>query len=278
MTSANGLALRRPPAKLDSTKVPGPASDSGASSVAPTPSVQAAAMIKDIPHDPLVHPEATDVVEEAVEDASLDPEISETAADRLASEDVPYDPMIHTDTSDMMEEVLEILSDCVLLADLAGVIQANGDDLVHDAISEAVDSIIRDVATSVLGVSVATDATVTSTRPTSMPSASPPNPGLSRSTPACPRHAPMPAVPEHQEFDAWYAAQSRTPPVAPQDQPTVAKSSTIPPSRPHKRQASSSDPSKTKRSRPSTSSTTRIPSMSKVGMSSVNNSSVETVR
>ncbi|KAK8504801.1 hypothetical protein V6N12_063808 [Hibiscus sabdariffa] len=79
-------------------------------------------MTKDIPHDPLVHPEATDVVEEAVEDASLDPETSKTAADRLASEDVPYDPMIHTDTSDMMEEALEISSDCVLLADLAGVI------------------------------------------------------------------------------------------------------------------------------------------------------------
>ncbi|KAK8684210.1 hypothetical protein V6N13_040240 [Hibiscus sabdariffa] len=172
-------------------------------------------MTKDIPHDPLVPTEATDVVEEAVEDASLDPETSETAADRLASEDIPYDPMIHTNTSDMIEEALDISSDCVLLADLAGVIQANGDDLVYDAITEAADSIIRDVAASVLGVSVAIDATVTSTQPTSMPSASPPSPGLSRSAPACPPRAPMPVVPEHQEFDAWYAAQSRTPPVAP---------------------------------------------------------------
>ncbi|KAK8554930.1 hypothetical protein V6N13_016184 [Hibiscus sabdariffa] len=202
--------------------------------VAPTPSMQVAAMTKDIPHDPLVQTEATDVVEEAIEDASLDPDTSKTAADLLASEDVPYDPMIHTDTSDMMEEALEISSDCVLLADLAGVIQANGDDLVHDTITEAADSIIRDVAASVMGVSVATDTTVTSTRLTSMPSASPPSPGLSRSAPACPRRDPMPAVPEHQEFDAWYAAQSRTPLVAPQDQHTVAKSSTIPPSRPHK--------------------------------------------
>ncbi|KAK8518013.1 hypothetical protein V6N12_033005 [Hibiscus sabdariffa] len=159
-------------------------------------------MTKDILNDPMVHTEASDVVEEAVEDASLDPETSETVADRLASEDVPYDPMIHTDTSDMMEEALEILSDCVLLADLTGVIQAYGDDLVHDAITEAVDSIIRDVAASVLGVSVATNATVTSTRPTSMTSASPPSPGLSRSSPTCPRRAPMPAMPEHQEFDA----------------------------------------------------------------------------
>ncbi|KAK8512391.1 hypothetical protein V6N13_116313 [Hibiscus sabdariffa] len=190
-----------------------------AASVAPTPSVQAAAMTKDIPNDHMVHTKASDVVEEAVEDASLDPETSETAADRLAYEDVPYDPMIHNDTSDMMEEALEISSGCVLLADLAGVIQASGDDLVHDAITEAADSIIRDVAASVLGVSVATNATVTSTRPASMPSASPPSPGLSRSAPACPHRAPMLAVPKHQDFDAWYAAQSRTPLVVPQDHP-----------------------------------------------------------
>ncbi|KAK8477850.1 hypothetical protein V6N13_025805 [Hibiscus sabdariffa] len=165
--------------------------------MAPTPSVQAAAMTKDIPNDPMIHTEATDVVEEAVEDASLYPETPEIAVDRLASEDVPYDPVIHTDTSDMMEEALEILSDCVLLVDLAGVIQANGDDLVHDAITEAADSIIRDVAASVLGISVATDATVTSTRTTSMSSSSPPSPGFSRSAPACPCRAPMPVVPEH---------------------------------------------------------------------------------
>ncbi|KAK8684215.1 hypothetical protein V6N13_040245, partial [Hibiscus sabdariffa] len=81
------------PAKLDSTKAHGPDSDSVAASVAPTPSVQATAVATDIPHDPLVHPEAADVVEEAVDDASLDPETFETAVDQLASEDVPYDPM-----------------------------------------------------------------------------------------------------------------------------------------------------------------------------------------
>ncbi|KAK8574648.1 hypothetical protein V6N12_062338 [Hibiscus sabdariffa] len=82
-------------------------------------------MTKDIPHDPMVE-DTSDVVEEAVEDASLDPENSETVADRLASKDVPYDPMVHNDTPDLMEEALEISSDCVMLADLAGVIQANG--------------------------------------------------------------------------------------------------------------------------------------------------------
>ncbi|KAK8972955.1 hypothetical protein V6N11_031143 [Hibiscus sabdariffa] len=51
--------------------------------------VQATAMTKDMLHDPMVHTDASDVVEEAVEDASLDLENSETAADRLASEDVP---------------------------------------------------------------------------------------------------------------------------------------------------------------------------------------------
>ncbi|KAK8590299.1 hypothetical protein V6N13_057193 [Hibiscus sabdariffa] len=60
-----GSPSEGPPAKLDSTKAPSPASDSVAPSVAPTPSVQAAAMAKDIPHDPLVHPEATSAVEEA---------------------------------------------------------------------------------------------------------------------------------------------------------------------------------------------------------------------
>ncbi|KAK8660310.1 hypothetical protein V6N13_051238 [Hibiscus sabdariffa] len=271
-----------PPANLDSTKAHGSDSDSVApavaASVAPTPSVPASATVAEILHDPLAPSEAANFVGETVDDASLDPETSEIAVDRLAPEDAPYDPMVHTETSDMLEEALEILSDCVLLADLAGVIQANGEDLFNEAIPKAADSIIRDVAASVLGVSATADATVTSSRPTPTPTASPPNLGLSRSAPACPRHAPMPVVPEHQEFDAWYAAQSRTPPVTMQNQPAVARNSSIPPSRPHKRQASSSDLSKTKRSRPSTSSTTRIPSVPKAGIGSVNNSSTETVR
>ncbi|KAK8498740.1 hypothetical protein V6N12_042948 [Hibiscus sabdariffa] len=175
-TIASGSPSEGLPTKVASVDAPCLTSNSVTTSVAPSSSVQATVVTKDIPHDPMVYTDTFDVVEEAVEDASLDPENFETAADQLASEDVPYEPMVHNDTSDMMEEALEISSDCVLLADLAGVIQANGDDLVHDAIIE--------------------------------------------------------------------------------DQPTVAKGSTIPPPRPQKRQASSSDPSKAKRSRPSTSSTT----------------------
>ncbi|KAK8502976.1 hypothetical protein V6N12_001605 [Hibiscus sabdariffa] len=222
--------------------------------------------------------EAADLGEEAVDDASLEPDTSETAADRSAPEDAPYDPMVHTETSDMLEEALEISRDYVLLADLTGVIQANGEDLVNEAIPEAADSIIRYVVASILGVSNSTDAVVISSRPTPTPTASPPNPGLSRSAPAGSRRATMLMVPKHHEFDAWCAAQFRTPPVAAQNQPAMARTSSIPPLRPHKRQTSSSDPSRAKRSQPSTSSTTRIPSAPKARMSSVNNSSAETAR
>ncbi|KAK8486107.1 hypothetical protein V6N11_004986 [Hibiscus sabdariffa] len=145
-TIASGSPSEGLPTKVASVDAPCLTSNSVTTSVAPSSSVQATVVTKDIPHDPMVYTDTFDVVEEAVEDASLDPENFETAADQLASEDVPYEPM------------------------------ANGDDLVHDAIIE--------------------------------------------------------------------------------DQPTVAKGSTIPPPRPQKRQASSSDPSKAKRSRPSTSSTT----------------------
>ncbi|KAK8560335.1 hypothetical protein V6N13_116315 [Hibiscus sabdariffa] len=271
-----------PLANLDSAKARGPDSDPVASavaaSVAPTPFVPVAATAAESPHGPLAPPEAANLVEEAVYDASLDPETSETAAYRSAPKDAPYDPMVHTETFDMLEEALEISRDCVLLADLIGVIQANGEDLVNEAIPEATDSIIREVAASILGVSATTDATVVSSRSTPTPTASPPNPGLSRSTPTSSHRAAMPVVLEHQEFDAWYAAQSRTPPMTPQNQPAVARNSSIPPLGHHKRQASSSDPSKAKRSRPSTSSTTRIPSVSKARMSSVNNSSAKTAR
>ncbi|KAK8713432.1 hypothetical protein V6N13_148650 [Hibiscus sabdariffa] len=40
----------------------------------------------------------------------------------VVTEDVPYDPMVHTDTSDMLEDALEILGDCALLVDIVGVI------------------------------------------------------------------------------------------------------------------------------------------------------------
>ncbi|KAK8684216.1 hypothetical protein V6N13_040246 [Hibiscus sabdariffa] len=120
--------------------------------VAPAPCMPVAAAVAEILHDPLAPSEAVDLVEEAVDDTSLDPETSETAADRLTPGDAPYDPMLHTETSDMLEEALEISRDCVLLADLTGVIHANGEDLVNEAIPEAAESIIRDVAASVISV------------------------------------------------------------------------------------------------------------------------------
>ncbi|KAK8484267.1 hypothetical protein V6N11_066537 [Hibiscus sabdariffa] len=87
--------------EVASADAPLPASDSVAASLAPadrlvssalTSSVQAIAVTKDIPHDPMVHIDTSDLMEEAVEDAPLDPENFETAADRLASEDVPPSP------------------------------------------------------------------------------------------------------------------------------------------------------------------------------------------
>ncbi|KAK8501425.1 hypothetical protein V6N12_047010 [Hibiscus sabdariffa] len=230
------------------------------------------------PRDSSVPSETADPAEEAGDDASPEPDASGVAADRSHLTDAPYDPMVHAETSDMLEEALEISRDCVLLADLTGVIQANGEDLVNEATPEAADSIIREVAASILGVSASPDTVVVPSRPAPKPFTSPSKSGLSKSAPVGLRLATMPVVPEHHEFDELCAAQSRTPPVAEHTQAAVARASSIPPVRPHKRQASSSDPSRTKRSRPSTSSTTRIPSVPKAGMSSVNNSLAETAR
>ncbi|KAL4279478.1 hypothetical protein GQ457_03G016920 [Hibiscus cannabinus] len=219
-----------------------------------------------------------DLVEEALDETSPDQDASELAADRSTPDDVLYDPMVHNETSDMLEEALEISRDCVLLADLTGVIQADGEDLVNKAIPEAADSIIREVAASILGVPAPPDAPIAPSRQAPSLSASPSKPGLSKSAPAGLRRATMPVVPEHHEFNEWCAARSRTPPVTTQNQPAGVRASSILPTRPHKRQASSSDPSRAKRSRPSTSSTTRIPLVPKAGMSSVNNSPAETAR
>ncbi|KAK8713408.1 hypothetical protein V6N13_148626 [Hibiscus sabdariffa] len=132
----------------DSTRAATPASDHVISVVAApatraSPAPVAASNAANL-HGPSAPSEAADLVHEATGDASLDPDASKTAADRLTPDDAPYDPMVHTETSDMLEEALEISRDCVLLADLTGVIQANGEDLVNEAIPEAADSIIRE--------------------------------------------------------------------------------------------------------------------------------------
>ncbi|KAK8985834.1 hypothetical protein V6N11_047327 [Hibiscus sabdariffa] len=194
----------------------------------------------------------------------------------------PYDPMVHTATSDMLEDALTIPADCALLVDIDGIIQANGEDLVHGAIDETTDSLIREVAESVLGctpLSVGTDATVASVTSAPMSTTSPTAPRLSPSAPTCACCLPMSALPEHQEFDAWYTAQTRPASVGPIDQHASVQppAPAVPPPRAPKRHASHSDPTKVKRPRPS-SSTSRIPSVPKAGMSSANNSSVKTAR
>ncbi|KAL4325747.1 hypothetical protein GQ457_11G028050 [Hibiscus cannabinus] len=186
-----------------------------------------------------------DLVGDALDEASPEQDASDLAADRSFPDDAPYDPMVHNETSDMLEEALEISRDCVLLADLTGVIQADGEDLVNEAIPEAADSIIREIAASILGVPAPPDAPVVPSRQAPPLSASPSKPGLSKSALAGLRRTAMPVVPEHHEFDER-AARSRTPPAIAHNQPAEARTSSIPPPRPHKRQASSSDPSRAK--------------------------------
>ncbi|KAK9033395.1 hypothetical protein V6N11_018428 [Hibiscus sabdariffa] len=158
---------------------------------------------------------------------------------------------------------------------------ADGEDLVNEAIPEAADSIIREVAAKILGDDAPSDGSdppIALAKMGPSPLASPPKSGLSKSALAGLRRAAMPVVPEHQEFDEWCAARSRTPPANVAAHPSEARASSIPPPRPHKRQAPSSDPSRAKRSRASASSPSRIPSSTKAGMSSVNNSPAETAR
>ncbi|KAK8584094.1 hypothetical protein V6N13_109470 [Hibiscus sabdariffa] len=85
--------------------------------------------------------------------------------------------------------------------------------------------------------------------------------------------------PEHKEFDAWCADQARPVPVGPNGPPVSVEppAQAILPPRANKRHASHSDPTKVKRSRPS-SSVSRIPPVPSAGMSSANNSSVEIAR
>ncbi|KAK9033350.1 hypothetical protein V6N11_018383 [Hibiscus sabdariffa] len=232
----------------------------------------------DSPPAPLVPLEMDAMVEDVVDEASSGQNL---VADGSLPDDAPYDPLVHAETSAMLEEALEISRDCVLLADMDGVLQADGEDLVNEAIPEAADSIIREVAAKILGADAPSDGSdppIALAKMDPSPSASPPKSGLSKSAPAGLRRAAMPVVPEHQEFDEWCAARSRTPPANVAVHPFEARASSIPPPRPHKRQAPSSDPSRAKRSRASASSSSRIPSSTKAGMSSVNNSPAETAR
>ncbi|KAK8496839.1 hypothetical protein V6N12_065990 [Hibiscus sabdariffa] len=232
----------------------------------------------DSPPVPLVPLETDAMVEDVVDEDSSGQNL---VADGSLPDDAPYDPLVHAETSAMLEEALEISRDCVLLADMDGVLQADGEDLVNEAIPEAADSIIREVAAKILGADAPSDGSdppIALAKMDPSPSASPPKSGLSKSAPAGLRRAAMPVVPEHQEFDEWCAARSRTPPANVAVHPSEARASSIPPPRPHKRQAPSSDPSRAKRSRASASSSSRIPSSTKAGMSSVNNSPAETAR
>ncbi|KAK8500679.1 hypothetical protein V6N12_002121 [Hibiscus sabdariffa] len=264
---------------VPTTAAPAVRKDSAAPNVA-APVVRTHQPAADTPPTPSV-PLETDVMVEDVLDEDTPGQDVSNLVDGSFPDDAPYDPMVHAETSDMLEEALEISRDCVMLADLTGVIQADGEDLVNEVIPEAADSIIREVAASILGVDAppdAPDAPVALVQKGPSLSASPSKSGLSKSASAGLRRAAMPAVPEHQEFDEWCAARSHTPPANVAGHPAEARASSIPPPRPHKRQASSSDPSRAKRSRASSSSSTRIPSTSKAGMSSVNNSPAETAR
>ncbi|KAK8521663.1 hypothetical protein V6N12_031554 [Hibiscus sabdariffa] len=232
----------------------------------------------DSPPAPLVPLETDAMVEDVVDEDSSGQNL---VADGSLPDDAPYDPLVHAETSAMLEEALEISRDCVLLADMDGVLQADGEDLVNAATHEAADSIIREVAAKILGADAPSDGSdppIALAKMGPSPSASPPKSGLSKSAPAGLRRAAMPVVPEHQEFDEWCAARSRTPPANVAVHPSEARASSIPPPRPHKRLAPSSDPSRAKRSRASASSSSRIPSSTKAGMSSVNNSPAETAR
>ncbi|KAK8681167.1 hypothetical protein V6N13_053574 [Hibiscus sabdariffa] len=105
-------ASEGPPVHPDSTRANAPASDPVAPVVAApaarTPPALVAASDADNLHGSSAPSKTADLVEEAVDDASLEPDALETAADRSTPDDAPYDPMVHTETFDMLEEALEI--------------------------------------------------------------------------------------------------------------------------------------------------------------------------
>ncbi|KAK8618178.1 hypothetical protein V6N13_116046 [Hibiscus sabdariffa] len=62
----------------------------------------------------------------------------------------PYDPMLHADTSNLLEESLDILSDYSIPLDIDGIAPPIGEDLLHLAIDEVADSLMWEVASSIL--------------------------------------------------------------------------------------------------------------------------------
>ncbi|KAK9045764.1 hypothetical protein V6N11_051672 [Hibiscus sabdariffa] len=81
---------------------------------------------KDTTPTPSVPLETDVMVEDVLDEDTSGQDVPNLVADGSFPDDAPYDPMVHAETSDMLEEALEISRDCVLLADLAGVIQAEG--------------------------------------------------------------------------------------------------------------------------------------------------------
>ncbi|KAK9009168.1 hypothetical protein V6N11_035713 [Hibiscus sabdariffa] len=142
---------------------------------------------------------------------------------------------------------------------------------LDDVIDEAADALLRDVASSILG-NIPASSTVPATVVSTLAACSSPLPPVSRPVSTCARRLSMPPVPEQDDFEAWYAAQVHAASKAPPPPSSSSGLSSRPaPSQPNKRAASNSDPSRVKRSRP----TTRT---SQAGMSSSNNSSAEAGR
>ncbi|KAK8644649.1 hypothetical protein V6N13_123951 [Hibiscus sabdariffa] len=131
----------RPGSNGTNASIPDPVIPTAAAPMARSPPAPAEALVAANPRDSSV---PSETAEEAGGDASPELDASDVAADRSNLSDAPYDPMVHTETSDMLEEALEISRDYVLLADLTGAIQANGEDLVNKVVPEAADSIIRE--------------------------------------------------------------------------------------------------------------------------------------
>ncbi|KAL4278237.1 hypothetical protein GQ457_03G020520 [Hibiscus cannabinus] len=119
--------------------------------------------------------------------------------------EAPYDPMLHPDVSNAMEDSLEVPNDCILFTDLDGMVQSAGMDPVNDVINEAMDALIRDVASSILG-RVSASPAISSTMVATVAACSFPLLSASRPALTCARRLSMPHVPEQDDFEVWYAA------------------------------------------------------------------------